>query len=219
MALNIGGVWHRLRPQQRKGDGLRRAPQNDMRSQKLGPCLLLTVLLATSAAAQKVFVAQYESFAFKESPEDLRNTNELGHRRILNAISRQLIDSGLSQTQSDPDVWVTYHAAEEEQIRINSANLGYGYSRGWYGRGWHYGGYWGLKGGGYSTTVSKYSEGTLAIDIWDAKMDQMVWRGIATAVVPASSPKKEKKLEKALDKMSEEYRKQLRKNAQKLTKR
>ena len=191
---------------------------------KLGPCLLLTALLATPVVAQKVFVdfddtvdfSQYTTFAFKESPEDLRNTHELGHTRIRNAIRRQLIESGVSQTQSDPDMWVTYHTAEEDQIRINSANLGYGYGPGWYGRGWHYSGYWGRKGGGYSTTVSKYSEGTLAIDIWDAKKDQMIWRGIATAVVPSSPGKGEKKLGKALDKMSEEYRKQLRKNAKKL---
>jgi hypothetical protein len=193
---------------------------------KLGPYLFLTALLAPPALAQKVFVdfddtvdfSQYETFAFKESPEDLRNTNELGHRRILEAIGRQLTETGFIESESDPDMWVTYHAAEEDQIRIDSANLGYGYGSGWYGRGWHYGGYWGLKGGGYSTTVSKYSEGTLAIDIWDAEKNQMMWRGIATAVVPSSSAKREKKLDKALDKMSEEYQKRLRNNAKKLGK-
>ena len=194
--------------------------------QKLAPFLLLLALLAAPAVAQKVFVdfddtvdfSQYETFAFKNSPEDLRDTNELGHTRVQNAIRRQLIEGGGLQVQSDPDLWVTYHTAEKDKIRIDSTSLGYGYGSGWYGSGWRHGGYWGGYGGGYSTTVSNYTEGTLVIDIWDAKKDQMIWRGIATAVVPAKAAKAEKKLDKALAKMAKAYQKQQRKNAKRLGK-
>ncbi len=190
---------------------------------RLIPFLLLLALLAAPAVAQKVFVdfdetvdfSQLKTFAFKESPEDLRDTNELGHTRVQNAIRRQLIEGGFSQVQSNPDVWVTYHTAEKDQIRINSTSLGYGYHPGWYGSGWRYGGYWGGYGGGYSTTVSNYTEGTLVIDVWDAKKDQMIWRGIATAVVPAKAAKAEKKLDSALLKMSKAFQKQQKKNAKK----
>ena len=56
------------------------------------------------------------------------------------------------------------------------------------------------------------------IDVWDAKKDQMVWRGMATAVVPAKAAKAEKKLESALKKMSKLYQKQQQKNAKALAK-
>ena len=79
-------------------------------------------------------------------------------------------------------------------------------------------GYWGGYGGGYSTTVSNYTEGTLVIDVWEAKKDQMIWRGIATATVGSSAGKNEKKLDKALAKMAKQYQKQQKKNAKALAK-
>ena len=48
----------------------------------------------------------------------------------------------------------------------------YGYRRGYYG-GW----------GGYDTHVQQYVEGTLNIDIVDARRKQLVWEGVAVGRV------------------------------------
>ena len=191
---------------------------------KLFPIVLVGALLAAPAIAQKVFVdfdetidfSQYKTFALRESPEDLRDSNELGHTRVHNAIRRQLTtgDRPVTMVLENPDLWVTYHTSEKEEIRIDHDTFGMGYGSGWYGSSWVYGGYWGGGyRGSYTTTVSNYTKGTLVIDIWDAKKEQMVWRGIATDIVPANPGKREKLLEKALDKMSNKYRKQQKKNA------
>jgi len=191
----------------------------------------VAALLAAPVAAQKVYVdfdetvdfSQYKTFAFRQSPEDLRDTNQLGHTRIHNAIKRQMETAAQPGTmvQQDPDLWVTYHTAEKEELRVDHDSLGYGYGPSWYGSGWRRGGYYGGYGGyggSYSTTVSTYTKGTLVVDIWDAKKEQMVWRGIGTATVSQSPDKAEKTLEKALDKMSNQYHKQQKKNAKKLAK-
>ena len=194
-----------------------------MQSRKLALLVLAAALLAAPASAQKVYVdfdetidfSQYKTFAFRESPEDLRDSNQLGHTRVQNAIRRQMMtaDRPAEMVREDPDLWVTYHTSEEREVRIDHDTFGTGYGSGWYGSGWRHGGYWGGGYGSYTTTVSNYTKGTLVIDIWDAKKEQMVWRGIASDIVPASPGKREKLLEKALDKMSKKYRKQQKKNA------
>ena len=180
---------------------------------------LILTLAATPMAAQKVFLDydrdadfdSYSTFQWKRSDEDLRDTDPLAHTRVKHAIAYRLAqgERGLTEVDSDPDLFVTYHTAEKENLRVNSSSMSYGgYGAGWYGRGWYGGDYWGAGYGSYSTTVTTYTEGTLVIDVWDARTNQMVWRGLATSVVPAKPAKAQKKLEKALLKMSKEFQKQ-----------
>jgi len=44
--------------------------------------------------------------------------------------------------------------------------------------GFGYGAWWG--GGSYTTSVHTYVQGTLIVDLYDAKTKKMVWRGTAT---------------------------------------
>ncbi|MDX1383475.1 MAG: DUF4136 domain-containing protein [Thermoanaerobaculia bacterium] len=179
------------------------------------------LLVSSAAMAQKVYVdydreadlSSVATYGWVESDEDLRDTNELGHRKVVAAVDRHLAEAGLRKVLTNADVWVTYHTAEEENIRMDTSSFGYGYPSSWY-----WGGYWGGYRGGlgatsYSTTVSSYTEGTLVIDIWTDDPKEMVWRGIATAVVPANPGKAEKKLDKALDKMGKKFRKMQQKEA------
>ena len=195
-----------------------------MTSSKLTILILTAALLAFPVGAQKVYVdfddtidfSQYKTFAFRDSAEDLRDSNQLGHTRVQNAIRRQMTggDLGATAVLEDPDLWVTYHTSEKDEIRVNQTTVGMGYGSGWYGSRWRYGGYWGSPyGGSYTTSVSTYTKGTLVIDIWDAKREQMVWRGIATDVLPSSPSKRQKLLDKVLNEMSKKYHKQQKKNA------
>ena len=56
--------------------------------------------------------------------------------------------------------------------------------------------------GSTTTTVSTYTQGTLIIDIWDAKTNKLLWRGSAEAVVPSNPGKQEALIYKAIDKMA-----------------
>ena len=69
------------------------------------------------------------------------------------------------------------------------------------------GGYagWGWRGGmgmGTSTTtVRTYTQGTLIVDLFDARTKQAVWRGTGTATVPKSPSDVNATVQAALDKM------------------
>ncbi|HSC67218.1 MAG TPA: DUF4136 domain-containing protein [Cellvibrio sp.] len=76
-----------------------------------------------------------------------------------------------------PDFTVSYHVVIEEKIDPHSydALYGYGYGYGYYGRGyyrpWPY--------YGYGTGVRVYNQGSLIIDIVDAKTGKPIWRGVS----------------------------------------
>jgi hypothetical protein len=80
-------------------------------------------------------------------------------------------------TGAKPDFIVSYHVVIEEKIDPNSydALYGYGYGYGYYGRGyyrpWPY--------YGYGTGVRVYNQGSLIIDIADAKTGKPIWRGVS----------------------------------------
>ena len=105
---------------------------------------------------------------------------------------------------------VTYHSSTTEEFAIDTNTWGYGFGRGWY---------WGHGGGNYSrgvylggiepvnttTTIRKYTQGTLVVDIWDARTKELIWRGTATDSVSDSPEKNEKKMKKAMEKLFKNY--------------
>jgi len=76
-----------------------------------------------------------------------------------------------------PDFIVNYHVVIEEKLDPHSYDslYGYGYGYGYYGRGyyrpWPY--------YGYGTGVRVYNQGSLIIDIVDAKTGKPIWRGVS----------------------------------------
>ena len=69
--------------------------------------------------------------------------------------------------------------------------------------GFGYGPWW---GGGYNTaSIETYVDGTLVLDLYDAKTKKMVWRGVATATASDKPSKNAQKMSKALDKMFEKF--------------
>jgi hypothetical protein len=79
--------------------------------------------------------------------------------------------------------------------------MGYGY-----GGGWYWGGYGGYGGMGSSTTrVRTYNQGTIVIDMWDAKAKELVWRGIVTDTISDNPQKNIDKINKGLARVFERY--------------
>ena len=80
---------------------------------------------------------------------------------------------GLTQVDKNPDIYVSYSAKVEDKQSINSAYPPFG-------------GYYGYYGYGYGrglNSVSEYKEGTVIIDIVDAKRKELAWRGMGEAQV------------------------------------
>ena len=107
---------------------------------------------------------------------------------------------GLRKGTSKPDVYVAYYGAHAERVSINPTHSGYG-SR--YGYGYY--GHWGGTMGGSTTSVSRYTVGSLVVDMWNAGSKQLMWRGTAEDTVSENPSKNEDKVVRAVNRMFLEF--------------
>jgi hypothetical protein len=132
---------------------------------------------------REIDFSTYSSFAFYRPGIDKAQISDLDKRRILRAIETQLVSKGMTKS-SDPDLLVSIFTKERERIDVYNDHFGYGW--GWYP--W-YGGYYGHH-------VSTSTEGTLFIDLFDAKSKSLIWQGMGTSKLVTSSniEKKEERI-------------------------
>lgn len=123
--------------------------------------------------------AQYRTFAFM-SPlgTDRAGYSSLLTERLKQAARGQLEMRGYVYDESKPDLLVNFNGKLQEKTQVTPAPppMGpyYGYRAGFYG-GW--------PGYGWGDDVYQYTEGTLNIDLIDARRRQLVWEGVATGEV------------------------------------
>jgi hypothetical protein len=119
------------------------------------------------------------------------------HEMIKLLIISKLQDGGMKWEKENPDVLVTYHTDANQAMRMNVTLYSYSYSAGW----------WWSPLWGSGLDVSSFTQGTLLVDIWDPKTENIVWRGAVEGVVPEnpSAAKAQKTIEKALNLMSKEF--------------
>ena len=104
-----------------------------------------------------------------------RGVGDLVEKRITAAVEQQLDSKGYRKTSGKPDFLVNFYVTTQEKIDVNTYHSGWGYY-GWYG-------------GGTTTTVNQWTEGTLVIDLIDLAEEDLAWRGWATAAIePNRSP-------------------------------
>ena len=155
--------------------------------------LLIFALLATGCAANKPIVdydqstdfAAYRDFAFlSEHPmivtPDTPPVSPLLEGRMMRVIDGVLASKGFTRV-SDPesaDFTVGFTVGARDKIRVQDYPPSYRV---------YYGGRGGLWGASYygafgarEVDVQQYTEGTLAIDIYDVAEHKPVWHGVAT---------------------------------------
>lgn len=125
--------------------------------------------------------SQYRTFNFY-NPMGIENPNysSILGQMFRDAITRQMEQRGYTLSD-DPDVLMNVSARLEDKTKVTTYNdpmYGgyYGYRRGYYDP-WYGYGY------GTSTHVSQYTEGTVNIDMVDARAKRMVWEGVAVGRV------------------------------------
>ena len=133
-----------------------------------------------------VETANYKTFAWLTQgkimapPQDINPVMKL---RVDEEIEQAFIAKGYKLI-TDPeaaDFAISYTVGNRDKIKVSSYPSTYNSSFGW-GRG-YYGGYYGGMYGsnmGTETRVRQYTEGKLAIDIYDVKTHQPAWHGWAT---------------------------------------
>ncbi len=171
-----------------------------MKAFKLLPILLLfvvtsctTVRVATDYDRQANFNA-YSSFAFYKPGVDKAQISDLDKKRILRAIEVELQKKGLNKSES-PDLLVSIFTKERERVDVYNNNFGWG---------WGWNPWWG--GGNWGTTVTSTPEGTLYIDLIDAKSNELVWQGIGSArLVTDDIDKKDERIREIVSEILAEY--------------
>jgi hypothetical protein len=124
-------------------------------------------------------------------------SNELQNQRVLAAIDHWLTAKGWTKApEGQADLAIVPNVSTQEQKSLDTF-----YSGGM--GGWGYGGWYGGGAGmgTATTTVNTYVNGTMVVDIFNAKTKKLVWRGIATATVSDDPKKNAEKIQKAAEKM------------------
>ena len=118
----------------------------------------------------------YHSFAFMDRNHDRSDSavrNPLVAQRVRDDIKAGLMRQGFTYDPARPDFIVDFTVGFRERTDIQTYPQPF---TGWYGPG---PGFWGGPYWGSGIDVQQYQEGTLSIDIFDARTHRPVWHGWA----------------------------------------
>jgi hypothetical protein len=137
---------------------------------------------------------RYRTFAWLPDTVD-KQLSPFAQQRLKTAITEALVKDGLSEAMSDPELYVTFRAKASSRTEYTTVSNGYGYGPGW--------GEWGYYGGVgvSSTTAQQIPVGNLVVVLVDPKLNQMVWRGSASADLSNDPRERAEQLKEAMDKM------------------
>lgn len=155
-----------------------------------------------TAARNKTDLSAYRTFAWLP-PATMTNKagavvkKEVADERVRDAAISALENKGLKFQENNPDLMVSYTTVTGRGMKTEfypayyggypgfGLGFGWGWGGGWgyrpfygyggWGWGYPYGYGYGYGGGGYARVP--YKEGTLIIDIMDARSRKLVWRG------------------------------------------
>ena len=168
------------------------------------PLLLLLVLVATSCSSVRVAsdydknanFSQLKTFAFYKTGIDKAEISDLDKRRILRAIESELLAKGYTKSEN-PDMLVSIFTKSQQRVDVYNNAWGYG--------GWGWGGFGGWGWGWNQPSDSTRTEGTLYIDLIDAKKKELVWQGMGTGYLSQNMERKEERIKEFVTKVMEKY--------------
>jgi hypothetical protein len=159
-------------------------------------CTTLVFIASTIAMGQQVSVnynhgqdfSQFHTYAWGSN-----NNNQI-QNSILAQVAQQDIDTALQgkglqkvQESQKPDLILTANGGMKQQTSYTA---------------------WGMRGiGGGMGGISPQQnvEGTLIVDLYDAKNQSLVWRGIAQDTLSNNGNKNQQMVQKAIQKMFKQY--------------
>jgi len=144
---------------------------------------------------KQVDFTAYITYAFHKTGIDKAEISDLDKKRILRSIDETMTAKGFTKSET-PDLLIAFFTKEREEVNVNQFNAGWGYGWGW---GWNpY-----LWGG--NTSVSRHTEGTLYIDIIDAKKKELIWQGEGEGVLTKDTNKKDEVIKEFVTKILAQY--------------
>ncbi len=143
--------------------------------------------------------SKYKTYKWVKLP-DHEYPGSIMDSQIMQAIDTQLATKGLTKTEDNPDLYVIYQVAVNQEKQWNSYSTG--------GDMWGWGGWGGWGGMSTTTTTSQtINIGTLNVDLYDVSTRKQVWRGSASKTLGSGKdPQKvNKNLNKAVAKLFKKY--------------
>ncbi len=170
---------------------------------------IIIMLLLSSCASVKISAdydqnasfESYKTYALVVYPESLPYDRDMSTTAIL-SVERELKSKGLKKAEN-ADLLVDMKARATQAKTVSGTSTGE--YPDFYGVGYIY-----TWGAGFSTATinfNSYSEGTLFIDLIDARKRQLVWqgRGMTTLRPDAPPTEREKNLSEAITKIMSKY--------------
>ena len=163
---------------------------------KLALCAMLLCIASAIAAGQQVSVNYNHSQSFSGYHTYAWGSNNANQvqNSILAQVAQQDIDSALQgkgwqkvQESQNPDVIVTANGGMKQQTSYSA---------------------WGMRGigGGLGgITPEQNVIGTLIVDVYDAKNQSLIWRGIAQNSLNNNGNKNQQMVQKAITKMFKQW--------------
>ena len=135
--------------------------------------------------------AKLKTYRWADIPSQA-DANPLVVQRVGAAVEAQLKAKGCAQADGAPDFLVATYVGRRTRIQVTDWGYGYGPHARWYGGG---------------LDVYEYEEGTLIVDIVDARSKQLVWRGTATRIIdPEITPEERtERINEAVAKVFEDF--------------
>lgn len=183
--------------------------QTRMRQITMGMGLLLA---AAGCAGRQVTTdyspasrfSEYRTFALVMPPDT--GSQQLLDQRVRNAVQAQLTAKGLTLAdRQNADLYVGYGMVDKTHTNIYTYNDGWGWGRGWGWRYWRYGVAWPMT---VQHQIDTYTDGTVVVNLVDAKTKQVVWEGEVADVVnlPVENPvKATQQIDAAVTKLFTKY--------------
>jgi hypothetical protein len=156
----------------------------------LGGCSRIDV--ATEVAPNAPF-ASYRTFGWFAASQARTGIPRIDDprldARIRSELDRALVGRGLRKaSRMPPDIYVAYHVALQTKTASSPVKLGDQYVPAWGNDSWA-----NRSLGKRGPYVRQYEQGTLIVDVIDAKTSRLAWRGVAkTEVAPSDSQRAKK---------------------------
>jgi Domain of unknown function (DUF4136) len=171
----------------------------------MATCLLLFCVV--SASAQEIRFnylrgtdfSKYKTYKWVQIP-NAQYPNQIIDGQIKQAIDAQMALKGLSKSDDNPDLYIAYQAAINQEKQWNSYSTG--------GDMWGWGGWGGWGGMNTTTTTSTtINIGTLNLDFYDVATKKQVWRGEASKTLGSGKDpnKVQRNINKAMAKLFKKY--------------
>ena len=168
-----------------------------MKTLKLLSLFVLFALASCSSVSvnadydKKATFENFKTYAYLKNSIDKVEISDLDKKRILRSIDEALATKGMTKSEN-PDMLISFFTKESERVSVYNNNYGWGWSP-----------YWGM-GMNYSNVYTT-PEGTLFIDLIDAKTKELIWQGQGSGYLTTDAEKKDERIKEFVAKILAQY--------------